>query len=97
MMFRSRKIIQAAKHARCTRRGCLSAYSPVAACHSNWQEHGKGKGLKAHDCFIAFMCQRCHDLIDGRVPGLTPEERKEQWRLAHDATILWLFMEGVIE
>ena len=37
------------------------------------------------------------DLQALRAPGLTPDERKEQWRQAHDATILWLFMEGVIK
>lgn len=39
-------------------------------CHSNWQEHGKGVGLKAHDPYGCFGCAACHDWLDrGRDPA----------------------------
>lgn len=95
-MFRSPKLLKHAKGSSCKR--CMNAYETVVPAHSNWHEHGKGTSLKAHDCFVAFLCQRCHDEIDGRVKtALSPEERKEEWRKAHDATILYLFLRGFIK
>lgn len=34
------------------------------AAHSNLMEHGKGKGLKAHDGMHAWLCYRCHTEYD---------------------------------
>lgn len=34
------------------------------AAHSNLYEHGKGKGLKAHDGVHAWLCYRCHSEYD---------------------------------
>ena len=67
--------------------------------HSNWQEHGKGYGLKAHDCFGAFSCSACHDYIDvqSRRIGIPTEARKAIWRSAADATLLFLWRDGLIK
>jgi hypothetical protein len=61
--------------------------------HSNEESHGKGKGLKSHDCFGAFACSACHDWYDrGRDP-----ERHEAFRKARDRTLYVLFAKGKLK
>lgn len=68
----------------------------IVAAHSNLLEHGKGKGLKAHDCYAAALCFDCHsDLDQGK--DLTYEERRDFWIKAFHNTILWLWTEGRIK
>jgi hypothetical protein len=57
----------------------------VQAAHSNWSEHGKGKGIKASDIYTAALCLRCHYEID-QGPNLSKEQRKEMWTNAHIKT-----------
>jgi len=88
-MFRSKKLTDAARHAPCMR--CNRHLDTVTACHSNWQEHGKGRGLKAHDIFTAFLCIDCNRLIDDpNVSDWDPEMRKAEWMRAHIQTLLYL-------
>lgn len=75
---------------------CVACGTPgFEPAHGNWQEMGKGKGLKAHDCFIAELCHECHAYVDNQrktdrtgVWGDSAEDRKEFWRLAHLVTLL---------
>ena len=60
-MFRSRKLLDHARDQRCM--NCGSTHGVVAA-HSNQHEHGKGAGMKAHDCFHAWLCHSCHSWLD---------------------------------
>jgi hypothetical protein len=69
----------------CTNCGQWLGAGSLAPAHSNLSEHGKGKGLKAHDCFFAALCNACHKWLDnqggsGKDPsGLwdsTPEDRR---------------------
>lgn len=47
-------------------------------CHSNQQWHGKGMGVKAHDCWFVPGCRACHRELDqGRL--LSKDERREAW------------------
>lgn len=92
MMYRNKKLTSAAKNFDCQSCG---AYGPSVPAHANWHEYGKGAGLKAHDCFIAFVCMRCHDLIDGRIGKLTQEEQKEKWMAAHIRTIVLIFQHNL--
>lgn len=70
MNYRSPKLIAlAADCPRCMSCGLVNL-GTVVACHSNSQRHGKGMGLKSHDV-VAYLCQECHDRIDGRVGTLT--------------------------
>lgn len=64
-MYRNKKILQSAKGETCTIRSvwCNGNTNTTVAAHSDYQEHGKGKGLKSHDCFVAYSCSRCHDWI----------------------------------
>src|SRR5579871_883711 len=58
---RSRKLLDACgKLERCTFPGCQARDGTLVACHSNWEIHGKGKGIKADDNRIAAGCARCH-------------------------------------
>ena len=53
---------------------CGSGQSQAA--HSNFGEHGKGRGIKADDKFTIPLCHSCHRWFDGYFQ-LTREESKE--------------------
>lgn len=38
--------------------------STTVAAHSNQMKHGKGKGIKADDCYSVWACHRCHAMFD---------------------------------
>lgn len=60
--YRNPKLLALAKGMPCQH--CGSEIGVVAA-HSNFAVHGKGKNLKAHDCFVAFLCStKCHPWLD---------------------------------
>lgn len=50
--------------------------SPSQAAHSNFGEHGKGKGIKADDKYTIPLCHICHRWFDGYFQ-LTREQSKE--------------------
>lgn len=94
MMYRNPQLLQLAKGAPCLVAIpgiCNRNSETVVAAHSNSLEHGKGVGLKAHDCFIAFACSDCHDAIDGRSSRLPKEDRKHYWQRGFERTMLYLF------
>lgn len=81
---------------------CMSCLTPnqggnLVLAHSNWQEHGKGVGSKAHDIFGAIVCQHCHDVIDGRAQNMITDGRRELWGKAHRATLVWWIQEGILK
>ena len=43
---------------------CGSNDDTVVSAHSNLLEHGKGKGIKADDSMVAWLCYRCHTEYD---------------------------------
>lgn len=94
MTYRSRKLLDAAKHSpRCFCCGMANDGTVVAA-HANGSEYGKGMGQKAHDWAIAFVCFTCHTQID---QGMLPrEQRKDMWLHAHIRTMAYLFDNGVL-
>lgn len=92
-MFRSEKLTKQAQNYDCQSCG---KYKPSVPAHANWQEYGKGASLKAHDCFVAFVCPHCHDLIDGRVGYLSADEKKDMWTKAWLKTIVLWFEEGIV-
>lgn len=67
----------------------------IVAAHSNQIRDQKGKGIKAHDFRVAYICHNCHHEIDQGKK--TKEEKKELWEEAHRATIGWLFTSGRLE
>lgn len=68
----------------------------VVAAHSNQLRDGKGKGIKAHDYRIAFLCHPCHYSLD-QGNKLSKAERVEMWEEAHRRSIGWLFESGKIK
>ena len=93
MMFRSKKLLELARHYPCQSCG---KYGPSVPAHANWHQYGKGAGLKAHDWAVAFTCPRCHDEIDGRIGQLTQEEQHDKWHAAWLKTISLLFLDGLV-
>jgi ferredoxin len=99
MMFRSKKLLDAARDQDCTIQipgVCNRDKSTVVGCHANWLEYGKGGAMKAHDCYIAFGCSACHFAID-QGTKLSYEEKKEYWRQGFERTILVLFTRGILK
>ena len=66
----------------------------VTWAHSNQGEHGKGKGIKASDVFVAAMCTACHsDLDQGKD---WPQDVKVRvWEAAHRRTKLHALANGL--
>ena len=54
------------------------------AAHSNFGIHGKGKGVKADDCYTIPLCYSCHANLDQYNMGMSREQSLEwfmqKWR-----------------
>lgn len=49
---------------------CNHRTDTTVAAHSNHQEHGKGMGRKADDCYVVDACSACHYWLDfGKAPA----------------------------
>ena len=64
----------------------------IVAAHLNFDK-SKGMGTKCHDYLIAYLCWKCHLLIDEGY-SLTPEDKKELSQRAFLKTLNWLFTEN---
>lgn len=101
-MYRSAKLLGDARGQACTNCNCNDGTTVCA--HSNWQEHGKGKSLKANDCFTAWLCFTCHAWLDQGSSKTDPtdtwlptrEQKREMWRKAYDKTMLKRFELGLV-
>lgn len=51
---------------------------PSQAAHSNFSEHGKGKGIKADDKYTIPLCHSCHSDFD-QYKTMSREESKERF------------------
>lgn len=94
MSFRSQKLRDAAEHHDCVL--CGTSGKTVAA-HPNSVALGKGTGCKAPDCYLAYVCNRCHDMIDGRIE-LDPmwDSPMECWTTAYLRTVKLWFESGLV-
>lgn len=95
MTYRNRKILDLAEDRPCM--NCGAQDKTVVAAHSNMQEHGRGHAHQAHDCYVAWLCWRCHSWLDhgsGQDPtGMyecTKADKAEMFRRAMEKT--WLEM-----
>lgn len=69
---------------------CHSAnHGQVVAAHSNQLRHGKGTGYKAHDV-PAYLCNHCHDIVDGRAGKYNNMEREFIFYEALYDSFVWL-------
>ena len=98
--FRSPTLLRHARGESCT--NCETEDDTTVSAHSNWPDHGKGMSLKAHDCFIAFLCFRCHSWLD-QGSGMDPTgrytvyEKREMFDACRDKTLLRLFQQGKVK
>ena len=66
-MYRDPDLLGLAHGQRCLLRVdgvCCSDPDTVVAAHSNSQRHGKGRGIKAEDCYTVWACHACHSWLD---------------------------------
>ena len=70
-------------------------HGQVVGCHSNSLRHGHGRGVKAHDA-VAYMCNDCHSLLDGRVGNITRDEKEYLFLDAAYNTWVWLMQSGYL-
>lgn len=91
--YRNRKLLDLARDKEC--QICGTQDGTVVSAHSDQARHGKGMGIKSHDCFIAWTCYKCHlALGDG---SMTREDRDRLWQRAHERTLLRMFQDGLLE
>ena len=81
---RSKKLLERARLIPCQICGCED--QTVIGAHSNQSKHGKGRGIKASDVYIASLCYDCHMMID-QGSGLTREQKNLSWDMAHLNTV----------
>jgi hypothetical protein len=81
--FRSKKHLQNVASLPC--QNCYIEGETQAA-HSNWAEHGKGRGIKASDEYTAALCQKCHMELDSGA-RLTKDQRRSLWQMAYQKTV----------
>lgn len=88
---RSRKLLAAIKTLACQ---CCGVPGPSDPAHSNQGCHGKAKGVKASDVFVAALCRACHRMID-QGSGLLESERVAIWMQAWRDTVRELLRQGI--
>jgi hypothetical protein len=76
---------------------CNGKWETTVWCHSNQGRHGKGSGLKSHDCYGAFGCSGCHDWYDNRVPNIAHEEKVRVFEIARDRTTYYLWANDLLK
>lgn len=73
-----KKLRDSARDRPCTGQSdwCNGDPNTTVWAHSNFSEHGKGVGMKAHDIFGAFLCSGCHLWFDtaSKQEGFSNEE-----------------------
>lgn len=61
MIYRNKKLTESAEHEQCV---CHGRTGTTVWAHSNKMRHGKGRGIKAHDIFGAYLCFESHSDLD---------------------------------
>ena len=98
-MYRSKKLLDAARGQECTIRLpniCNNNPETVVSAHSNQLRHGKGGGLKAHDCFVAWACYACHAELD-QGHRFRYDEKIEYWQRGFEETLLQMFLQNIVK
>lgn len=95
MTYRNPKLLAMAREAPVCFRCQATNVGQVVAAHSNQLRDGKGRGHKAADFRIAYLCNTCHTEIDEGA-RMSRQERVSAWEEAHRHTIGWLFSTGRI-
>lgn len=88
---RSRPLLDAIKTLPCQHCGMPGPSDPA---HSNQAQHGKAKGKKASDVYVAALCRADHHELD-QGSRLTREERVTLWTDAWRKTVKALVQGGL--
>lgn len=89
-VYRNKKLLALAKESPYCMRCRQPNIGQVVAAHANMQTMGKGMGLKAADV-PAYLCQTCHDAVDGRVNhGMGTREKHAEWAIAAIHSMRWV-------
>lgn len=89
--IRSKKLLAAVRTLPCQHTGVTGQTEPA---HSNWPQHGKGRGIKADDNRVAALSRDVHRELD-HGKNWTAEQRKEIWWAAHCRTVRALLKAGL--
>ena len=89
--YRNPQLLKLAKDAPCS---ICGSYGTTVSAHSNLLEHGKAMGRKADDCYIAFLCYKCHMDIDQGSENY--DNKKLKWFEAMAKTYHWLMTKGYL-
>lgn len=81
--YRNRALLDLANGAPCM--NCDKQDGTIVAAHSNALMHGRGKSMKAHDSYIAFLCYECHQDYDEH----RFNQDNFQWALSKTYHYLW--------
>lgn len=82
--YRSQELLRNAREIPCQH--CGIDDGTVVAAHSNLLKHGKARGKKASDQYIASLCYRDHMELD-QGNKMTKAEREAMWQSAHEKTV----------
>ncbi len=94
MTWRKKSLLLAAAGQPCVL--CGRTGTTVSA-HANSVALGKGTGHKAPDYYVAWVCQRHHDMIDGRTKLEPPYgTAQELWLWAYVKTVAVWFEHGLV-
>ena len=98
--YENRQLLDLARGEECC--GCGAVNETVVMAHSNWSIHGKAKGMKAHDCFSAPLCYRCHTWLDSGtrdylIWSCAPDHKLEFFRRAMESWMLKLWRSGMVK
>jgi hypothetical protein len=78
-MYRDKDLLELAKGEKCLLQAHPRCYGDhgetTVACHSNLLIHGKGKSLKAEDCYTVWGCYMCHKWLDTSQAGYEEKEK----------------------
>ena len=93
-MYRNKKLLNGARGKPCVM--CGTENGTTVAAHSNLLEHGKGKGIKAHDGMMAWLCYTCHFNYD-QGTRMDKQEKRDFILTAICKTYMKMWDEEVIE
>ena len=91
-MYRNKTLLESARHEACV--ACGADDGTVVWAHSNQMRHGKGRGIKAHDIFGAYLCHRCHAQYDQG--GIGRDEARALFAEWWEASLVLACNRGVI-
>jgi hypothetical protein len=66
-MYRDKDLLKLAENQPCILQAlddCMGESDTTVSAHSNQLKHGKGKGIKAEDCYTIWACAKCHAWLD---------------------------------